>query len=603
MKQEYSNLIASKKPETDIDFGRALGAARIAAHWIALAPQSRSSSPHAESLEEEFVYVVKGRPHAWINGYIYQLEEKMGVGFKAGTGISHTVINNTAEPVELIVIGERTKKENKCAFPVNPELENEHKQIWWYGCPPQELGPHDGKVGNLLHLRPVSEMLLIQSAEHKSRAASFSYPEDNETFGNGIRFSDLVGLEQLGIWHEILKSQKRSAWPHAHKVEEEMAIVLSGTANVWINGYKKELKRGDAVFFAPGTNFAHVLINDSSADFEYIGLGEAKLDHATKDLITYPLHEARNDQCKNENWFWEDAPRIENFGADLGLPAAQNIEIQIEKSAAEFLTTASELLYLKEAEYSLMVGSSHNQVRLEKTDYRYLTIFENKQLAACAVVTDKNLIVTSASGPVMQKLAEYVFAQKLKFGGVVGPSVGAEAFVRSYANLLKIEFKIGFKQKIYKLENVIVPLSAAGAPRRANVADTELVAQWFLRFNQESLPHDPTTIEKTRQTAVSKIELGEVFLWQQSGNESVSMCCIARPTTNGITINGVFTPKDQRAKGYASSLVSHVSQTMIESGKRFCVLYTDLANPTSNKIYRKIGYIEIANSTQFILRL
>lgn len=601
MKQEYSKLIASKDSASDIDFGRTLNTVRIAAHWISVAPQSRSSTPHAESLEEEFVYVVKGRPHVWINGYIYQLEEKMGVGFKAGTGISHTVINNTPEPVELIVIGERTKKENKCAFPINPELENEHKQIWWYDCPAQKLGPHDGKVGNLLHCRPASEMPLIQSVEERSRLASFSYPEDNETFGNGIRFSDLVGLERLGIWHEILKPQKRSSWPHAHKVEEEMAIVLAGKADVWINGYKKELKRGDAVFFAPGTNFAHVLINDSSADFEYIGLGEAKLDPATNDLITYPLHKARNDQCKNENWFWEDAPLVEIFGADLGLPRLQNIEIQIGKSAAQFLTSARELLYLKEAENSLMLGFTHNQVRLEKIDYQYLTIFENKQLTAAAVVTDKNLIVTSASGPVMKKLAEYVIKQKLKFGGVVGPSIGAEAFVRSYAKLSKVDFKIGFKQKIYKLESVKVPLSAFGAPHRANSGDIELVAQWLLQFNEESLPHDPTTIEKTRLIAVSKIELGEVFLWQQSGNESVSMCCIARPTTNGITINGVFTPKDQRAKGYASSLVSYVSQTMLESGKKFCVLYTDAANPTSNKIYRNIGYIEIANSTQFLL--
>ena len=601
MKQEYSNLIASKNPESDIDFGRTLGTARIAAHWIKLAPQTRSSSPHAESREEEFVYVVKGRPHIWINGYIYQLEEKMGVGFKAGTGVSHTVINNTFEAVELIVLGERTKTENKCAFPVNPELENEHKTIWWYDCPPQELGPHDGKVGNLSHLRPISEMPLIQSIENKSRMASFSYPEDNETFGNGIRFSDLVDLEQLGVWHEILKPQKRSAWPHAHKVEEEMAIVLSGSANVWLNGYKKELKSGDAVFFAPGTNIAHALINHSSADFEYIGLGEAKQNPATKDLINYPLHKARNDQCKNENWFWEGAPPIEDFGTDLGLPNLKNIEIKIGKSAAEFLLTAGELLYSKEAEYSLMVGFSHHQARRDKKDYHYLTVFENKQLVAAAVVTDKNLIVTAASGPVMQKRAEFLFAEKLKFGGVVGPELATETFVRSYAQLLNINFKIGFKQKIYKLENLIAPAPVAGTPGRATAAETELVAQWLLLFNQESLPHDPTTIEKMRLTAITKTEAGEVFLWRNQGNESVSMCCIARPTSNGITINGVYTPKNQRAKGYASALVSYVSQSMLASGKKFCVLYTDLANPTSNKIYSNIGYVELANSTHFLL--
>lgn len=68
----------------DADFGRALGTEKLAIHWVKLSPGKRSSTPHAESLEEEFVYVVSGSPHVWINGYIYQLESGMAVGFPAG---------------------------------------------------------------------------------------------------------------------------------------------------------------------------------------------------------------------------------------------------------------------------------------------------------------------------------------------------------------------------------------------------------------------------------------------------------------------------------------------------------------------------------------
>ena len=95
------------------------------------------------SHEEEFVYVISGRPDAWIDGHIYPLREGDGVGFPAGTGIAHTFINNTEETVRLLVVGEATKKENKVGYPINPE-ENERINYLWKDAPKRDLGPHDG---------------------------------------------------------------------------------------------------------------------------------------------------------------------------------------------------------------------------------------------------------------------------------------------------------------------------------------------------------------------------------------------------------------------------------------------------------------------------
>ena len=82
----------------------------------------------------------------------------------------------------------------------------------------------------------------------------------------------------------------------------------------------------------------------------------------------------------------------------------------------------------------------------------------------------------------------------------------------------------------------------------------------------------------------------------------VCMAAYARPTANGIAINGVFTPAEHRCRGYASALVGAVSQMSLDSGKKFCTLCTDLDNPTSNSIYQKIGYKSvgafIASSTK-----
>jgi predicted GNAT family acetyltransferase len=73
----------------------------------------------------------------------------------------------------------------------------------------------------------------------------------------------------------------------------------------------------------------------------------------------------------------------------------------------------------------------------------------------------------------------------------------------------------------------------------------------------------------------------------------------SRPTLTGISIGSVYTPPEWRGKGYASACVAALSQLCLDSGYRFCMLFTDLSNPTSNKIYQQIGYRPIGESREF----
>jgi predicted GNAT family acetyltransferase len=90
-----------------------------------------------------------------------------------------------------------------------------------------------------------------------------------------------------------------------------------------------------------------------------------------------------------------------------------------------------------------------------------------------------------------------------------------------------------------------------------------------------------------------------VYLWAVNG-KYVSVAHIGRPTKNGISVSAVYTPKQFRRNGYASGVVANITQAMLDSGKQFCVLYADLSNPTSNKIYQNIGYREVADSKYFL---
>ena len=123
-------------------FGKFFGLKRIGIHHEVLKPGRRTSRPHAESSEDEFVYVIEGTPDAWINGEMYRLREGDAVGLPAGTGITHTFINNTDEDVRLMVIGER-HADNKVYYPRNPEMIS-GREDWWHDWPQQEMGNHDG---------------------------------------------------------------------------------------------------------------------------------------------------------------------------------------------------------------------------------------------------------------------------------------------------------------------------------------------------------------------------------------------------------------------------------------------------------------------------
>lgn len=126
--------------------GQKLGLKKIGIHVETLPPARRTSWPHAEKDTEEFVFVVKGRPDAWINGVLYPLFEGDFVAFPAGTGIAHTLINNSNEEVLLLVGGETSLGNNRLIYPLDPErnAQLQTTQRLWTDAPKQEMGAHDG---------------------------------------------------------------------------------------------------------------------------------------------------------------------------------------------------------------------------------------------------------------------------------------------------------------------------------------------------------------------------------------------------------------------------------------------------------------------------
>jgi uncharacterized cupin superfamily protein len=139
--------ISGSYPDTDEGFsygraiGRAAGLQRIGLHVVRVPPGQRTSLPHAEEKEEEFVYVIEGEIDAWIDGDLYPMKRGDLAAFPAGTGIAHAFLNNGDRDAVLLVGGERSKPDNRYVYPLHPSRNNDH---CWTDAPARTLGAHDG---------------------------------------------------------------------------------------------------------------------------------------------------------------------------------------------------------------------------------------------------------------------------------------------------------------------------------------------------------------------------------------------------------------------------------------------------------------------------
>ncbi len=181
--------------------------------------------------------------------------------------------------------------------------------------------------------------------------------------------------------------------------------------------------------------------------------------------------------------------------------------------------------------------------------------------------------------------------------GVVGAHPEVDAFTRLWSRAHEIEPHVLRDQGLYALEQVQPVSGAPGASRVATQDDAPLLLDWMLAFGLEVLDErDPGRAEAQ---AVVEHRLGADdggFLLWEDGGDVVSVSGWGGPTPNGIRIGPVYTPPELRGRGYATALVAELSQTLLDGGRRFCFLFTDLANPTSNAIYERIGYVRVCES-------
>ncbi|WP_054815131.1 GNAT family N-acetyltransferase [Nocardia arizonensis] len=169
-------------------------------------------------------------------------------------------------------------------------------------------------------------------------------------------------------------------------------------------------------------------------------------------------------------------------------------------------------------------------------------------------------------------------------GGVEGASDIAPVFASRWGALCGVGYRRAFVNRLYRLDALNVP-AVAGSPRRATEADTALCARWAHAMRVDAGIGGPGW---DAVTVRRRIAAGRWWLWERDGRP-VSLAAHQIPAHGWVRIGPVYTPPAERGHGYASAVTAHVAHSLRTRGLGVC-LFADVDNPTSNKIYRALGF-------------
>jgi len=175
--------------------------------------------------------------------------------------------------------------------------------------------------------------------------------------------------------------------------------------------------------------------------------------------------------------------------------------------------------------------------------------------------------------------------------GVSAAPAEAASLIRAWTELTGGETALDFSEALHELETVIAPTRMPpGSLRHATSAEEDLLVQWSIEFTAETGFGDRAGAELSAKRTLAA---GRSYVWDDHG--PVTMVGHASRFADVNRVGPVYTPAQQRGHGYASAAVAALSQQLLDEGARRCMLFTDLANPTSNKIYEAVGYRRFAD--------
>lgn len=201
--------------------------------------------------------------------------------------------------------------------------------------------------------------------------------------------------------------------------------------------------------------------------------------------------------------------------------------------------------------------------------------------------------VTPMTSSAASAAANAIADQGVALPGVNGEAATTAAFTGQWTERVRVGARPAEGMRLYEVARVTDARVPGGWARRCTAADRALALRWGEEFENEA---EPVPAADVATTVDRRLAADELWLWEHEG--PVSFLGVSQAVAGAVRIGPVYTPPAARRCGYASALVGEVSASARDDGLR-CLLYTDLANPGSNSVYRALGYRAVAEITRY----
>ena len=272
------------------------------------------------------------------------------------------------------------------------------------------------------------------------------------------------------------------------------------------------------------------------------------------------------------------------------------MKIRLHRSADEFRDIA-EPLYRRDR-----VGNTIELTLLRSNrfgdDALLVTMWDEGTPVGAALRTPPyplacNGIPDNANGALAIELARI----RPELSGVRGSRETAMAFTEAWHAVTGRDWRVTTEERLYRLGTLAPPAGVPGGHRDATEADNHVLVDWVEHFFVETFSHQRDEAAGRRFVDNARAVGDRFVLWHDDGTP-VSMAMLRAPAAGVSRIGPVFTPRSSRGRGYGSAVTAAAAELGRRNGVEEVVLFADLANPTSNSIYQRIGFEAVTDSVR-----
>ncbi len=271
-----------------------------------------------------------------------------------------------------------------------------------------------------------------------------------------------------------------------------------------------------------------------------------------------------------------------------------DFKVLYSEDPAFVIRRADKLLSSEPVLHNLILSILHSRVAQDEPG-RYWIALRGEE--AVGVVLQSPLEYAATLTPMearaVQAIVDAIAEAGVSLPGVNGDAATAACFAGQWSERCKSAATPFQGTRLYELSELGEVPGTEGHLRQAGPGDRSLMILWTRAF-QDEIGESANDTERRVDRALAA---GQMWLWDQNG-ETTSMAVGREPSQGVVRLSGVYTPPEKRNHGYAAACVHALSRHLRDCGYR-CILYTDLGNPTSNSIYRRIGYKAVADSLRY----